>query len=351
MDKDDTKELSRREFLTWAVAAAAVLALPMTSNIAHASTAVASTVRVIDLNAPIVVPDPPPSVVLNNATLPTDHYVHPSSVSRINSPVHQVSYTTQSANYAQPAQVTYAQSVQSVQSVQTAYVQPTQVQYIQPTQVTYAPPVQQPSYVQPIQPMQVQGDLQRTSVNLENRHASLNAQAAVAGKGKVRAVSRGSWSAIPANPNKMRAMNGVRRITIHHEGSAKPNNDRTAADVIGTLRLIQGQHRKRMGAGDIGYHFIIDRTGVIWQGRDWAYQGAHTSGANSNNIGVMLLGNFEIQQPSAAQLNALHSLVASLVRKYGLNSQKDIFGHSDFCNTQCPGKHLKPQVQALRRMR
>lgn len=167
--------------------------------------------------------------------------------------------------------------------------------------------------------------------------------------GRLSAMSRNAWGASAAIPTKMKAMGGVTRLTIHHEGSAKPNNDTTPAQVAATLRLIQGQHRKRMGAGDIGYHFIIDRSGTIWQGRDWAFQGAHTSGANSNNIGVMLLGNFEIQQPTPQQLQSLRLITASLVRKYGLNPRKDIYGHSDFCNTQCPGKNLKPHVAALRR--
>lgn len=351
MEKDGKKELSRRDFLAWIAAAAATLALPIASNKAQASN-VAMAVRVIDLNSPIVVPDPPPSVILNGAAMPSDHYVHPSMVSRMPSATPQVTYASSQTTYTQPsmqvqtAQVSYAQPY--AQPVPVSYVQP-QAAYAQTQPVTYAPPPQT-AYVQPIQAMQVQGtDLQRTSVNLENRAMSLNSRAPAPAGGKVRVVSRNSWSAIPANAGKMRPMNGVTRITVHHEGSAKPNDDRNAAQVIETLRLIQGQHRKRMGAGDIGYHFIIDRHGVIWQGRDWSYQGAHTSGANPNNLGIMLLGNFEIQQPTPAQLAALHSLTASMVRKYGLNPQRDIFGHSDFCNTQCPGKYLKPQVQALRR--
>lgn len=168
------------------------------------------------------------------------------------------------------------------------------------------------------------------------------------GGGKVSAMSRNSWGATAAVPAKMKAMNGVTRITVHHEGSGKGNSDTSPAAVAKTLQLIQSQHRKRMGAGDIGYHFIIDRTGVIWQGRDWKYQGAHTSGANSNNIGIMLLGNFEFQQPSSAQLNSLSGLTASLARKYGL-SRSDVYGHSDFCKTQCPGKNLKPYVVSMKK--
>ncbi len=168
------------------------------------------------------------------------------------------------------------------------------------------------------------------------------------GGAKVSAMSRNSWGAGAANPGKMKAMNGVNKITVHHEGS-KPNNDTSVAAVTANLRLIQSQHRQRMGAGDIGYHFIIDRTGIIWQGRDWKYQGAHTSGANSNNLGVMLLGNFESQQPTARQLDSLTQLTASLIRKYGLSPRSDIYGHNDFCNTKCPGKNLKSYVVAMRK--
>ncbi|MDR3078053.1 MAG: peptidoglycan recognition protein family protein [Planctomycetota bacterium] len=176
-------------------------------------------------------------------------------------------------------------------------------------------------------------------------------QAQIAGRasGRMTAISRQTWGAADAIPGKMTPMNGVTRLTIHHEGSAKPNNDNSPAQVAATLRLIQGQHRKRMGAGDIGYHFIIDRTGAVWQGRDWKYQGAHASGANPHNLGIMLLGNFEIQQPTAQQLASLRLLSVSLARKYGLNPAADIFAHCDFGNTQCPGRNLKPQVASLRR--
>ncbi|MDR1535255.1 MAG: peptidoglycan recognition protein family protein [Planctomycetota bacterium] len=181
--------------------------------------------------------------------------------------------------------------------------------------------------------------------------AGIQAIPAPAGRsgGGLTALSRDSWGATPALPEKMKPMNGVTRLTVHHEGSAKPNEDRTPEQAAATLRLIQSQHRKRLGAGDIGYHFIIDRVGGIWQGRDWNYQGAHASGANPHNLGIMLLGNFEIQQPTPAQLAALNRLASALVRKYRLNPASGIFGHCDFGKTQCPGKNLKPQVANLRR--
>ncbi len=288
MDGDTTLKMSRRDFLSWLAASAALLVLPgCESGSPYAST---TTVRprryplgtgaYASVPGGYAFPDPPPPIVYRGAT---------------------VNVTPEFVQSRQPV------------IVQAAYTP-------QPVPVRPGRVPQQPA------PVAVRG-------------------------GKVSAISRNTWATEAANTQKMKAMNGVSRVTIHHEGSAKPNNDTTPAQVAATLRLIQGQHKKRMGAGDIGYHFIIDRTGMIWQGRDWKYQGAHTSGANSNNLGVMLLGNFEIQQPSQAQLSSLNGLVASLVRKYGLNPAKDIYGHADFCNTACPGKNLKPQVAVLRRLR
>ncbi|MDR3210378.1 MAG: peptidoglycan recognition protein family protein [Planctomycetota bacterium] len=166
--------------------------------------------------------------------------------------------------------------------------------------------------------------------------------------GKVTAMSRNSWGATAAVPAKMKMMGGVNRITVHHEGSSKPNNDLSPTAVATTLRLIQSQHRARMGAGDIGYHYIIDRSGTVWQGRDTRYQGAHVASANSHNLGVMLLGNFEIQKPASAQLASLERLLLSLLRQHGLG-RENLHMHCDFGNTQCPGKNLKPSLNTMKK--
>lgn len=355
MEQDGKKEVSRREFLAWAAAIAAMVVLPGSGahaaaepaglDFMRASAAVSANNYVpvaatgYDPFGPIVVPDPPPSVVINGGVI--ERGGGQSASYQTTTASYRTTTSYASPGYAQPAPASYQTA-----SYQTAgYQQPTVAQpvsYQQPATLSAsaatasyaapsayaapvynAPPVYQPPQPPPArQPQQQQGN-------------------------KLHAVSRASWSSTAANPQKMRPMNKVDRITIHHEGSAKPNTDTTPNEVAATLRLIQIQHRKRMGAGDIGYHFVIDRTGRIWQGRDWSYQGAHTANNNSNNLGVMLLGNFDIQSPTQAQLQSLHALVRSLARMHGV-SRNRIFGHSDFCNTQCPGKHLKPQVQYLR---
>ncbi len=314
MEEDHTDNAGRRDFLAWAAAAAtALIALPgcvsqpevssaaprpryrpANANLAYASVNSGLGPGTADF---IAVPDTSPTIV-SEAYFPD-----------------AASYGTANASYALPSP---EPQVPATQTVLASYTVPVAPAYAAPGKAAM--------------PMRL------------SAHRTVPA----APRGKVRAISRGTWAVTPPNPAKMKPMGAVSRITIHHEGSAQPNSDATLAQVAATLRRIQGQHGKRMGAGDIGYHFIIDRTGVIWQGRDWSFQGAHTSGANPHNIGVMLLGNFEIQQPTGQQLGAMYSLVASLVRKYGLNAATDLYGHSDFSNTQCPGKHLRPQIQFMR---
>ncbi len=135
------------------------------------------------------------------------------------------------------------------------------------------------------------------------------------------------------------------RITIHHEGN-RVNYNRALPDVARDLRLDQAVHRRR-GYGDIGYHFMIDYAGRVWEGRSLKYLGAHVSSRNPGNIGIVLLGNFEIQKPSAAQQSALVKLVAAC-RKFYAISRRRIYGHRNLDATLCPGKNLYAFLPTLK---
>lgn len=135
------------------------------------------------------------------------------------------------------------------------------------------------------------------------------------------------------------------RITVHHEGN-KVNYDRSLPDVARDLRLDQAAHR-RLGYGDIGYHFMIDYAGRVWEGRSLKYQGAHVSSRNPGNIGIVLLGNFEIQKPSDAQKAALVKLVAECRRFYGISGRR-VYGHRNLDSTLCPGRNLYTFLPTLR---
>ncbi len=337
MDGDDNNRVDRREFLRLLAVAAAALLVPGREGILHAGTPYRNYPPARSYGSPpnypppnyapplayappmaggniINFPDPPPAIVNapSGMSYPSPSYSQPvSSYSAYSSPAYDLSSYSQTSY----SQASYTTVPASYTTVPASYNAPSRV----PAQPTYAP-----------------------------AGNGVMKQVPAAG-GKVSALSRKMWGAVPPIPGKMTPMGRVTKITIHHEGGQNPNNESSPIQVAATLRMIQDQHHKRLGAGDIGYHFIIDRTGTIWQGRDWLYQGAHTSGANPNNLGVMLLGNFEFQQPTPAQLLSLNNLAGSLVRKYGLNPATDIYGHNDFCSTACPGRFLSPQVQILRR--
>ncbi len=163
----------------------------------------------------------------------------------------------------------------------------------------------------------------------------------------IAAIARASWGARSPLVSKMKPMGGIQRITIHHEGNPKPNTDVTAAQVAQTLRGIQLSHAKRLGAGDIGYHYIVDRSGRIWEGRSTQYQGAHISKYNPHNVGVMVLGNFDLQYPTSSQMSSLQNLCGVLAAGYGI-SPRHVYCHGELANTRCPGKNLRTYMNRIR---
>lgn len=163
----------------------------------------------------------------------------------------------------------------------------------------------------------------------------------------VEAISRASWKADPPIANRLNAMGYVSRVTVHHEGNPGGNWDTSFSTVARSLRQIQSEHRARMRAADIGYHYVIDRTGRVWEGRSHLYQGAHVREANPHNLGVMVMGNFDLQQPTEKQLESLQSLCHMLLHGYDLTPSA-LNGHCDLASTRCPGKNLEPYVRRLR---
>lgn len=160
---------------------------------------------------------------------------------------------------------------------------------------------------------------------------------------------RSAWNARAVDRGNVEPMGGVHRLTIHH--SAMYFRDTRPATCGAQLQMIQKDHMQNRGYGDIGYHFVVDPSGRIWQGRDLRYQGAHASGNNNvGNIGVCLLGNFvrgrKGQGPTDAQVQAMRQLVTSLMARYHFGPES-IHCHSDFKATDCPGPLMEPVVAQM----
>ena len=162
---------------------------------------------------------------------------------------------------------------------------------------------------------------------------------------------RAAWAPAGDVPNikDMDRMLPPKYITIHHDGMT-PFWGVTDLDARLRLEWIRNGHRGK-GWSDIGYHYIVDRSGVVWQGRDVTkWQGAHVKNRNENNIGVMCMGNFMLQRPSAAQIAGLNRTVAQLQRVYQIPTSS-VKTHKEWpgAQTLCPGTQLQSKVLALRK--
>lgn len=126
-------------------------------------------------------------------------------------------------------------------------------------------------------------------------------------------------------------------VAIHHSAALLLTNE--------TMLDVQKLHMDKNGWADIGYHFGIDRHGTIYEGRDIHVRGASVAGYNTGTIGVVLMGNFQIDSPLDIQLTALQSLVNWLTDTYGLSH---LAGHYEFnSESVCPGENMKIHLDSI----
>ena len=188
----------------------------------------------------------------------------------------------------------------------------------------------------------------------------------------------------------------VQVATVHH--TATKNND---SDPGATVRAIYRYHAVDNGWGDIGYQYLIDESGLVYEGRwsgtkstsceleggdasDFAHEttdldgdgvldemttAAHTGGANSGNLGLALLGEFTDHprtggEPKAAAVTALEDVLTELGHRHALDPTGEVLyvnpvngdqklvdtisGHRDWASTECPGDNLFGQLPTIR---
>ena len=150
----------------------------------------------------------------------------------------------------------------------------------------------------------------------------------------------------------------VKKIVIHHTAESDKSKEIPGSDKI---RSIYYYHAKTRGWGDIGYQFVIDQDGNIYEGRaggDYVV-GGHAYCSNINTVGVALMGNFERTQPTKGQVAALTKLLKGLSQKYSLDlTAENIFhgekgptliGHRDVKSTACPGHNFYKLLPVFRK--
>ncbi len=160
--------------------------------------------------------------------------------------------------------------------------------------------------------------------------------------------ARANWTNTGvARPREIDPMGGIHRITIHHDG-LPPTTLGSRRDVAGRIELIRRSHVDARGFADIGYHYIIDPSGRIWQARNARWQGAHAGGArNEHNLGILVLGNFEAQRPTRQALESLDEFVATQMLRYRVPIER-VFTHRELKATICPGRALQAHMLKTR---
>ncbi|WP_406027449.1 N-acetylmuramoyl-L-alanine amidase [Nocardioides sp. NBC_00850] len=153
----------------------------------------------------------------------------------------------------------------------------------------------------------------------------------------------------------------VRGGFVHHTVNT---NSYTRDQVPGIIRSIYAYHVQSRGWRDIGYNFLVDKFGRIWEGRyggvDRPVVGAHTSGHNSYGFGASAIGNFDNVAPPTALVNAFGTLFAWKLSLHGVRGNKGstrmgdrtfshaIMGHRDAGSTACPGRYLYAKLSTIR---
>jgi len=170
---------------------------------------------------------------------------------------------------------------------------------------------------------------------------------------RLRVLPRSTWNARPVVRRRTDPLGTVRKVTIHHSAGPHDSNGTSRGETANEIRKIQRYHQVQKGWADIGYHYIIDRRGEVFQGRSLKYQGAHASGrANRGNIGIVLLGNYSPhrQQLTNQQRRSLTVLAARLCDHYRLGA-KQIYTHEEIRpgHTACPGPEISSYVSKIRR--
>ncbi|MEO1236759.1 MAG: peptidoglycan recognition family protein [Planctomycetota bacterium] len=159
-------------------------------------------------------------------------------------------------------------------------------------------------------------------------------------------LPRSRWTRHGLAGRNINRMNGVKTITLHHEGWT-PFTATSAAASEDRIEQIRQIHTRDRGWADLGYHFVIDRQGRVYQGRSVTFQGAHVSDNNPHNLGIMMLGNFEQQKPTREQVDAMSRFTRQMMAAYGVPGSR-VQTHREIKPTACPGRYMQAHVDRLR---
>ena len=183
-------------------------------------------------------------------------------------------------------------------------------------------------------------------------------------------VTRAQWDADEGLRADDPEYSSVKVAFVHHTASG---NAYTRADAPGIVRAIYAYHTKSLHWDDIGYNFLVDRFGTIYEGRfggiDRGVVGAQVGGFNTGSTGISVIGTFTDAEPPQPAVTSLERLLAwklslgdldptgsaeltcGLTDKYKRGDTVAfpvVAGHRDANFTECPGDQLYALLPTIR---
>jgi hypothetical protein len=185
-------------------------------------------------------------------------------------------------------------------------------------------------------------------------------------------VARSAWGGDSCPPRAPAEFGQIQLAFVHHTVTA---NDYSPEDSASIVLGICRYHRDHNGWNDIGYNFLVDRFGQVFEGRaggiDQAVIGAQAQGWNTDSTGIACLGDFTGVAQTPEGIDALARLIAWKLSLHGVPVTGEIVltsrgggenrypsgtpvtfqrvsGHRDGDKTSCPGETLYTQLPDLR---
>ncbi|MER3514150.1 MAG: hypothetical protein C4310_06960 [Chloroflexota bacterium] len=174
-----------------------------------------------------------------------------------------------------------------------------------------------------------------------------------------RIISRAEWGANESWMTWPPAYGAIQKIIIHHTVTGNAYTDPAAV-----VRSIYYYHTVVRGWGDIGYNYLVDHFGNIYEGRYGGpgVVGSHTLSYNIGSVGIGALGTFGNASgsvdPSSNLIRGLVDLSAWIAAQNGIDPlgqgyfvdgvRPNIAGHRDYDITSCPGDYLYDDLAPIR---
>jgi hypothetical protein len=213
--------------------------------------------------------------------------------------------------------------------------------------------------------------------------AAISPQGALVARPRI--VSRAEWGADETWRNPVpRVGTTLLAGIVHHTAST---NNYTAEQAPAQMRNLYAYFTQSLNYADMGYNFLVDKYGTIYEGRSGCavgavdcdsatipVQGAHAAGLNAGTFGVSAIGNYDVSEPEnpGAIVESIASLMAWKLAPYGLDPNATAYilstdtsgsskfsagqtaitqvisAHRDVGWTVCPGRYLHPYMGAIR---